>query len=118
MQKPEIAKSNRKLFSMITSDDPISMIIGDSLRSNLYKKVYIVCPVKALPKASVIWKFKGKPVAQVKNSEVFSNGTLLLYSVLWEHQGTFECFQANPVGIDSAYSDISVVGKSSILSFL
>ena len=114
MRKPRIKRSRQSLFSLPNNDDPIVITIGDSLTSNLYKQVYISCPVFGLPKPNVVWKFNGKVITDVKNVEILNNGSLKISSVLWDHQGSFACYQANPVGIDSAYSKINVVGKSTI----
>ena len=111
MRRPKIKSSAAEIFSTPEDENPIKMLIGTSLLSNLYKEVYIDCPVEALPPAKVIWKFEGKPISTVKNVDVLDNGTLWIESILWEHEGSFECFQANPVGIDSVYSKIKIVGE-------
>ena len=68
-----------------------------------------MCEVKAIPVAKVTWTKNGGPI-HAKHS---LNGTNLVLSEQSDisDSGRYACTARNPLGKDSAFSDITFVGK-------
>ena len=68
-----------------------------------------MCEVKAIPVAKVTWTKNGGPI-HAKHS---LNGTNLVFSEQSDisDSGRYACTARNPLGKDSAFSDITFVGK-------
>lgn len=111
MTKPQIFASNNTLNSVPTPDRIVFMNIGDRLRINLYKRLMIHCGSNGIPTPKTVWKFNGKPIDTVENIIEGKNGSLLITSITWNHEGTYECFRINPAGLDTATSKLKVYGK-------
>ena len=115
MSKPSILKSNQSIFTIPTDKSKIHINIGDSLTINLYKKLMIHCHAEGLPKPKVVWQLNGKAINLIQNVNDYKNGSLLITSITWMHRGSFECFQMNPAGLDTASSDVKVYGKNNYM---
>lgn len=105
-----IRKSQRELHTFPTSAI-LHAHIGDLLTVNLGKFVQIDCLVNGVPKPHVTWKFNEKDLSLVSGVKDFKNGSIAIKLANWWHSGKVKCFSVNSVGVDSAISNIDVVGK-------
>lgn len=110
MESPVIRKSQRELHTFPTSAI-LHAHIGDLLTVNLGKFVQIDCLVNGVPKPHVTWKFNEKDLSLVSGVKDFKNGSITIKLANWWHSGKVKCFSVNSVGVDSAISNIDVVGK-------
>ena len=119
MQKPKLPRSSKVFFTSPLSNNVMHLQVGDSIVSNIGKRVMLNCPATGLPLANILWKFKGKNletnkegvvIGTVHDTTIHKNGTLDIASVTWDHRGKYECFQTNGVGLDSATTLVKVHG--------
>lgn len=102
---------------MPTSEDTVYLAVGDTLVSNIGKRIMIDCPITGLPSAHIDWKFNRKPISPELDTRIMKNGTLYIRGLTWKHKGQYICFQTNPAGLDWASSEVNVYGKGLINLF-
>ena len=112
MEKPVINCSARKAFTKPSSNNIAHISVGDDIITNLYKNVFIHCPsIVGIPKPKIVWKLNGKVIDGIPGLYDWKNGSIQLQSVAWEHEGSFVCYQINPIGLDTCSSEVKVYGK-------
>lgn len=86
-------------------------LVGSSILSRTGIAITIVCEAKGNPKPAVKWYLKGVPVVATKNIKILNRGRLRIKSLSSDSVGKYQCLARNPLGIDTATSNVTVLGK-------
>lgn len=110
MKKPKIRVSNNVLYTNNHRRAATIIGIGDTLTVNLKKKISIACPTSGIPDPKKMWKLNGNPIDKIEGLATNADGDIIIESVRWKHNGTYECNALNYAGADIASSKVTVVG--------
>ena len=87
-------------------------MVGGNVTTIIGTSVEILCPVTALPNATITWQFNGSTVQERNRQSIhLKNSTLALSGVTLEDIGFYTCFANNPYGEDTKTTFLSVIGK-------
>ena len=90
---------------------PITINVGDSLKSRSGRDVMIDCEANGIPKPRVMWTKDGEDLTAGGRITIFSNGSLLIKKATEEDTGKFSCTVINNKGVDTVSSRLKFVGE-------
>lgn len=94
---------------------PITINIGDSLKSRSGRDIMIDCEANGIPKPRIMWTKDGEDLTASDRITIFSNGSLLIKKATEEDTGKFSCTVINNKGVDTVSSRLKFVGKYEFL---
>ena len=96
----------------VSGEKEVKIVVGGNITTVVGTSVDILCPVTALPNATITWLFNGstvekgnRPLLELKNS------TLTLSGVTPEDIGSYTCLANNSYGEDSRTTFLSLIGN-------
>ena len=90
---------------------PITINVGDSLKSRSGRDVMIDCEANGVPKPRVMWTKDGEDLTASDRITIFNNGSLLIKKATEEDTGKFSCTVINNKGVDTVSSRLKFVGE-------
>ena len=92
----------------------MTIVIGGNLTTVIGTGVKILCPVTALPNATITWLFNATSVKE-KDSRDFDseNGAVTMIGVKPEDVGSYSCIARNSYGSASKTTVLSLISKFS-----
>lgn len=94
-------------------------MVGGNITTVVATAVKILCPVIALPSATIAWLFNGSSVKDRSVRLVDSeNASLTMTSVTPEDVGSYTCVAKNAYGSSSETTYLSLISKTFPTAFL
>lgn len=91
----------------VTIGADITLLSGSPLVIN--------CPAKGVPQPKVNWLKDNKPLPGVELRDVNCNGTFRIPSVKMSDSGEYLCYVNNYLGLDMAFTKVTVIGEFKVL---
>lgn len=107
--RPEITTKEENIMA-IYGEKEVSIGVGGNLTTVVGTDVKILCPVTALPNATITWLFNGSSVKE-ENRRLIKNGGVSLTGVIPEHVGSYTCVAGNSYGSASKTTMLSLISK-------
>ena len=114
--RPQITTKEETIMA-INGEKGVSMGVGGNLTTVVGTDVKILCPVTALPNATITWLFNGSSFKE-ENRRLVKNGGVSLIGVIPEHVGSYTCVARNSYGSDSKTTILSLISKRPCFSML
>ena len=91
---------------------PISITIGDDMKTSGGRQVHIRCPVSGSPQPKITWDKDGKPLKFTKNIKtVNTTENLVILEAKKEDSGKYSCYASNAAGVATTSSRIKILRK-------
>ena len=108
--QPQITSTEENVLA-ISGEKEVTIGVGGNLTTVVGTGVKILCPVTALPNATVSWLFNGSSVED-ENRRWFKNGEVTMTGVTPEHVGSYTCVAKNSYGSDLKATILSLISKT------
>lgn len=114
---PNIKRSHNHITEFSLNHDgtsnnaPVSIRVGDSLKSSSGRDIIIDCEADGIPKPRVIWTKDNEDLSSSGRIKIFQNGSLLIKDTSEEDSGDFACTVINNRGVDMYSSKIKILGE-------
>ncbi|XP_068741513.1 hemicentin-1-like isoform X2 [Montipora capricornis] len=105
--QPEITSTEENVLA-ISGEKEVTIGVGGNLTTVVGTGVKILCPVTALPNATVSWLFNGSSVED-ENRRWFKNGEVTMTGVTPQHVGSYTCVAKNSYGSDLKATILSLI---------
>lgn len=107
-----IEGSHRNVINIDSPNKLTSVTIGETVRIVEGAALRLTCDSEGLPAPSIMWTINRKPV---DSDQIIESGIdLLILNFKKEYAGDYKCVAKNIIGQSRAWSDIRIVGKSSV----
>lgn len=96
----------------VSGEKEVKVVVGGNITTVVGTRVEILCPVTALPNATITWLFKGSTVEKENRRLLeLKNSVLTLSGVTPEDIGSYTCLANNSYGEDTRTTFLSLIGK-------
>lgn len=111
--QPKILSTGNSV-QMGSKNVPVSVVIGNNLKTSGGRKVKIVCAVSGWPIPKVVWHKNGEPVEHptTKLQVGTAMGSMLVIDDATEKDsGIYTCYAINPAGVAMSSSHVKILGE-------
>ena len=103
---PKITSPEENIVA-VSGENEVTIEIGGNLTTVVGTGVMILCPVMALPNATITWLFNGSSVEE----ENIRSGAVTMIGVTPENVGSYTCIARNSYGVASKTTFLSLISK-------
>ena len=108
---PKITSAEKNVVA-VSGENEVTVVIGGNITTVVGTAVKILCPVTALPKATITWLFNGSSVVEGNIQFIDpENATFTMAGVTPEDAGFYSCVAKNLFGSASKTTFLSLISK-------
>ena len=97
----------------LQNQNPLNVTIGGEAALLQGSRLTIKCPFTGVPEPKIKWIKDRKMLSSNKRMEMDCAGVLNIFKVQLEDSGDYACIAESFLGMDMAFSSITVFGKNS-----
>lgn len=108
---PTITSPEKNVVA-VSGEEKVKIAVGGNMTTVIGTSVEILCPVTALPNATITWLFNGSTVLEGNRDSIdLKNSVLTLSDVTPEDSGFYTCYANNTYGQDTKTTFVTLIGR-------